>query len=106
MFIWTTGERVTLNKTIAKHGMLHQSMKLGEELGELMQALMKFYEKAYSCIYEECNDTKQLTALQDHLAEEIADVLIMIEQQVIMLDLGPDVARWKDEKMRRLREGL
>lgn len=103
MFIWTTGERVTLNKAIEKYGMLHQSMKLGEELGELQQALMKFYEKTYSCIYEECNDTEQLTALRDHIAEEIADVLIMIEQQVILLGLAKDVSAWRDEKMHRLR---
>ena len=104
MFIWTGKERVTLRRAIEKYGERHQSLKLAEELGELQQALMKFME------YPEEPDRpiglNELLERRDHLAEEIADVLIVVEQQVMMHDMGQNVALWKDIKMDRLREGL
>lgn len=106
MFIWTVKERATLNGAIEKHGMLHQSMKLAEELGELQQALMKLWEPSSDRDRTELPDAEERFALTDHLAEEIADTLIMIEQQVMMWDLGKEVSRWKDVKLALLREAL
>lgn len=106
MFIWTTGERVTLERAIEKYGDLHQSLKLAEELGELQQALMKLWEPSEDRDRTELPDSEERTELTDHLAEEIADVLIMVEQQVMMNDLAANVALWKDVKLDRLREGL
>lgn len=104
MFIWTGRERTTLSRAIEKYGARHQSLKLAEELGELQQALMKFME--YPDEPERPIGVDALMELRDHLAEEIADTLIMIEQQVMMNDLSGNVALWKDIKLDRLREGL
>lgn len=104
MFIWTANERMALEKAIKRHGVLHQSMKLAEELGELQQALMKNLE--YVEDSGQAFDVNENAALLDHLAEEIADALIMIEQQVMIQGLARDVAAWKDIKMDRLRAGV
>lgn len=54
-----------------KHGIAAQSMILAEEAGELVQATSKLLR---------LNDMSRLGEFKEQLAEEIADVQIMIEQ--------------------------
>lgn len=39
---------------------------------------------------------------KDHLAEEIADVLIMLEQLIAIFDCKLEVMEWKEKKLKRL----
>ena len=43
---------------------------------------------------------------QENLYEELADVLIMIEQMIIMFDCGDEVFIQQVKKMKRLKERL
>lgn len=54
-----------------KHGIAAQSMILAEETGELVQVTSKLLR---------LSDMEKLGEMKEHLAEEIADVQIMIEQ--------------------------
>lgn len=45
-------------------------------------------------------------ASQENLYEELADVLIMIEQMIIMFDCGDEVFIQQVKKMKRLKERL
>lgn len=40
----------------------------------------------------------------DHIAEEIADVKIMLMQLEVMFDCTDDVIKWQDYKLRRLKQ--
>ena len=92
-------------RLLEKHGSITLK-QLVEELGELQQALMKYWEANIDRDRVYLPDAEEIVVLEDHLAEEIADALIMIEQQVMLQDCAKAVARWKDEKIRRLREEL
>lgn len=74
---------------IAKWGEKAQTVKAVEELSELTKELCKVF----------CNQ-----ADTDHIAEEIADVEIMIEQLKRIYADENAVAVWKAKKLRRLWE--
>ena len=57
------------------------------EIGELMTAIAD---------YRRGRDTK------DHIAEEIADVLVCFDELIYALDCKDAVERWRDYKLRRL----
>ena len=42
----------------------------------------------------------------DHIAEEVADVDIILSEVVLLFDCAPDVLKWRNEKMLRLRERI
>lgn len=74
-------------RNIANHyGLESQLDMLQEECAELIQAVSK-YKRA------KCTD--------DHLAEEIANVHIMLEQIQYLLELHKDVNVWVDIKVKR-----
>ena len=79
----------TLCAAIAIFGMEMQQIVAMEELGELIQEI-----------------SKQLRGKGDpeHLAEEIADVRIMLDQLVLMHNLFRKVDEYQDKKIIRLRE--
>lgn len=58
-----------------------------EELSELQKELCKLLRGTYDL---------------DHIAEEIADVEIMLRQIRLILDVGDSVNRWKQRKAQRL----
>lgn len=64
-----------------------QTRKLFEEIGEMMEAMCK------------CSAGRDKLT---HLAEEIADVGIMLEQMAIMYDCEEEVERQRRYKLRRL----
>ena len=71
-----------LLEAIEHYGIGHQLVKVIEELSELIQALAK-------------ND-------DDHVAEELADVRIMLDQLELILDNHDRVQEWEYEKLMRL----
>lgn len=85
------------HKAFAKWGIDAQTVVLMEECAELIQVASKLYR----------NDIWS-PQLADHLAEEIADVEIMIEQFKVFDfgELAKKVERVKAEKLKRLAEVL
>jgi hypothetical protein len=76
---------------IARNGMLLQAIVAIEELSEAQKEICKL-------LREEGN--------KEHLAEEVADATIMLEQLRIMFDINDDVCRYMDEKVQRLADRL
>lgn len=76
-------------KAIARNGMLLQSIVAIEELSEAQKEICKL-------LREEGN--------LEHLAEEIADATIMLEQLRIMFNINEPVCRYMDAKVQRLAE--
>ena len=72
-----------LKAAIRKYGPGTQRDKAIEELSELIRALAR------------CDD-------RENVAEEMADVRIMLDQLEIIFGNGPKVARWEVLKLRRL----
>ena len=72
-----------LKAAIRKYGRGAQRDKAIEELSELIRALAR------------CNDP-------ENVAEEMADVRIMLDQLEIIFGNGPKVAAWEVKKLRRL----
>ena len=81
----------TLKRAIEHYGPQNQMMIACEESAELIQAISK-------CIrYKDDIETKQ------HLTEEIADVLIMIDQLKIIMDIKDyEIRCYRDYKLQRL----
>ena len=85
-----------LNKAIDTYGIEEQLLQTVEECAELIQAINKWRR------------TKDLESTKDaveHLAEEAADVIIMLEQIKIMVG-EPKINWWIDFKLQRLAERL
>ena len=74
-----------LRKTIGTYGTGSQRMKAIEELGELIRALAR------------CDDA-------ENVAEEMADVRIMLDQLEIMFGNHEKVRNWEYRKLQRLNE--
>jgi NTP pyrophosphatase (non-canonical NTP hydrolase) len=80
-------QREVCRKALDTYGSERQMKKLFEEIGELQEAL---------CKYTDGRDTVE------HLAEEIADVQIMLAQMAILHDCVEKVAEFKQAKLARL----
>lgn len=78
-------------KAIAKNGVLLQSIVAIEELSEAQKEICKL-------LREEGN--------LEHLAEEVADATIMLEQLRLMFNLDKAVCRYMDEKVQRLKNKI
>ena len=68
--------------------------------GEEKQCIVAI-EELSECAKELCKVLRGKGDL-DHLAEEIADATIMLEQLRYMLGLNEEVCRWMDSKVKRL----
>ena len=85
-------ERVAVyENAIARNGVLLQAIVAIEELSEAQKEICKF-------LREEGN--------AEHLAEEVADATIMLEQLRIMFDINEAVCRYMDAKVQRLADRL
>ena len=80
-----------LETALSVYGSEIQRIVAIEELSELQKEL--------------CKSIRGQTDKQ-HIAEEIADVQIMMEQMMILYELHYYVASWKQKKMDRLRDRL
>lgn len=74
---------------LEKFGGKMQATVCIEELSELQKELCKYIRSGGD---------------PDHIAEEIADVLITVDQMVQLFDCAEAVARWEDAKVARLAE--
>ena len=70
-----------------------------EEMGELIQALMKYRRATHR--KKSVPTTKSRTAILDNIAEEIADVRICLDEIVYLLSLKDEVKKWKIKKRER-----
>lgn len=84
-------ERQVLGRAVSFYGSEIQRIVAIEELSELQKEL--------------CKSLRGQTD-KEHIAEEIADVQIMMEQMMILYELHYYVASWKQKKMDRLRDRL
>lgn len=75
-------------KAIEKYGAENQVVKAVEELGEAVQALCKML---LGC------------EKREHLAEELADVSIMVEQMRMIFNINDSVDSWMDYKVAALK---
>ncbi len=87
-------EEETFKEAISKNGESLQLIVLFEEMSELQKECCKAFR--YSL-------TKGLHA---HIAEEIADVEIMLEQAKMIFGVDDEVEMWRLDKVVRLRERL
>ena len=76
-----------LSAAIQKYGQSAQQFKAIEELSELIRALAR------------CDDP-------ENIAEEMADVRIMLDQPEIIFGNGQKVAEWEVKKLHRLDQRL
>ena len=83
-----------LHKAVCHYGNSLQELKAIEELGELIQAIAR----TWICDGDEDETVKA----HENLAEEMADVEIMMEQLKIIHDNRDKVAIWRDIKLGRL----
>lgn len=85
-----------LNKAIDTYGIEEQLLQTVEECAELIQAINK---------WRMAQNRESIKDAVDHLAEEAADVIIMMEQIKIMVG-EPKVNWWIEFKLQRLEERL
>ena len=91
----TKSEQEVFSKAIEEYGRQHQLIVLFEEMSELQKEVCK------SVRYK---TSKTILA---HIAEEIADVSIMLDQAKMMFNISDeDVEGWRLDKVVRLRERL
>lgn len=83
-----------LHKAVCHYGNSLQELKAIEELGELIQAIARTWM---------CGDDEDKTVkAYANLAEEMADVEIMLEQLKIIYANQDEVAVWREIKLGRL----
>lgn len=88
---------------ISEHyGYEERAHQLVEEMGELTQALNKFWrarKRHYGATVNPVNIT--LEEAREHIAEEIADVSICLEQVTLLLDAEYMVEQYRESKISR-----
>lgn len=89
-----------LQKAIDTYGTHNQMLKCIEECGELSRAISRILIELSS------GDGFTTEESQENLYEELADVLIMIEQMIMMFDCGDEVFIQQVKKIKRLKERL
>lgn len=89
-----------LKKAIDTYGTHNQMLKCIEECGELSRAVSRILTELSS---GEGFTTKES---QENLYEELADVLIMIDQMMMMFDCRDEVFAQGLRKLNRLKERL
>lgn len=84
-------ERQILGRAVSFYGSEIQRVVAIEELSELQKELCK---------------SLRTGADRPHIAEEIADVQIMLEQMMLLHDCRDDVDEWRRRKLERLEQRL
>lgn len=84
-------EREILQKAIEKYGEDAQTKMVLEEMSELQKEICKRWRGKNN---------------QDSIAEETADVEIMLEQLKMMLGIQEEVKAYREKKLARLQERL
>jgi NTP pyrophosphatase (non-canonical NTP hydrolase) len=86
-----TNELEILNDALYHFGISHQETKCIEEMSELTKEI---------CKRKDGQDNVQ------KIAEEIADVLITIDQMILFYGIEESVSEWRENKLRRLRQNI
>lgn len=86
-------ERNIYSGALAKWGFDKQLVVLLEELSELQKHVCEYLRDRI------CRE-----ALKERLPEEMADVLILLEQVAMELGVENDILRWKEHKLNRLHQ--
>lgn len=84
-------EKTVFQTAINEYGSYAQSMMLLEEMSELQKEICKSYRGKDNA---------------EQIAEEIADVEIMLAQVKIIYDVAEDAEKWRNAKVKRLWERL
>lgn len=93
-----------LLKTINHYGVTNQQRKLNEEIYELQEAITT-HELKKSVEYE--IPLTEIIGTKEHIAEEIADVLNVVEQFIFYYEIDvQDVIEIKHRKMDRQMERI
>ena len=88
-------------KIASTYGYDAQSRQLIEEMAELTQAISKFWRKHMKSGKVKFEDTACGTPEENHIAEEIADVEICLEQLKYLLYITGEVKEFKQQKIER-----
>ena len=91
--------RALLQRAISYHGAQIQIFKTVEEMGELTQALAKLAGNPDA-------PNPDYNQMVDHVAEEVADVRIMLDQLCMIFDVEDRAVRWRWHKLQRLKDRL
>ena len=83
----TDEERRVFEYALHHYGVQHQERKLFEEMGELIQAISKYEDGEGGA---------------EHIAEEIGDVSILLDQMILAFQCGGLVQRYRLQKTERL----
>lgn len=84
-------ETAILKQALDTYGAEAQTLMVMEEMSELQKELCKHARGADN---------------RENIAEEIADVLIMLDQMMLLYSCKESVERYRDEKIKRLAERL
>ena len=95
----TDSIRALLMRAIDTYGPGPQQWKAAEEMGELTQALAKL------CANPEAPNPAY-NQMIDHVAEEVADVRIMLSQLCMIHGIEERAKQWEYHKLARLKERL
>ena len=87
----TDNERNVFERALEHYGPDAQITVALEEMSELQKELCKY---------------RRGRANYDHIAEELADVSIMLDQMKLLFQCGGAVQAWRLEKVRRLAERI
>ena len=87
----TDQERIVFERALTHYGPELQTSVLVEEMAELQKEICKYWRGR---------------ANYDHIAEEIADVSIMLDQMKLLFQCGGAVQGWRLEKVRRLAQRI
>ena len=92
------GRKYVYTHAIEKYGIKPQMLMVIEEMSELTKAICKFFRVPG---YLEPDE-----GVIDAIAEETADVTIMLEQLRLILGINDNVCEHMDQKIERLAERL
>lgn len=96
------------SRAILYYGAKAQLVMTMEELSELQKACSKIYRNIDLVVGESWNDADRLkkAALLENLAEEVADVYIMINQLKKVFPVQKTITEYMDIKLARLNDTL
>ena len=87
----TEYERTTFERALERYGPELQTSVLVEEMAELQKEICKYWRGRPN---------------YDHIAEEMADLSIMLDQMKLLFQNGGAVQAWRLEKVRRLADRI
>lgn len=95
-----------INALADRYGYDSQSRQCIEEMAELTQAINKFWRNNLKCGQETIKEETLSDANFYNLVEEIADVEIMLQQMIHLLDCEYEVKRYMRRKVDRQQERI